>query len=268
MKKTILVVLKEKKIPKAVLVLVILVAMFTLNCLQANGEAGGAYKIEEEVGMHIEIPAGWIVFTKNTPAEDMDVKKYGTYEALMSDMENDGISLFAYHRSKGLILVKVVADCEEFKKIDNLTEVYLRMSDKAKATLEEEIKKEATMEEGKVLGVYFSDETNKKNNYVYINMEYVVGDKKMLTYATVINKKLVTIAHYPVSGNEANEEEKTTLLEILSTVYFDNWQTVEEVKQSIEQEKIINAQRVKIAVVTGMLFSILVLLQYKESRRK
>ncbi len=78
----------------------------------------------------------------------------------------------------------------------------------------------------------------------------------------------MTIAHYPVSGNEANEEEKTTLLEILSTVYFDNWQTVEEVKQSIEQEKIINAQRVKIAVVTGMLFSILVLLQYKESRRK
>ena len=238
-----------------------------LICAPIFAAPGGSYTVEEGVGLHVDIDADWIVFTKQTAEDDGDIAKYGDYQTLMADMEKDGVSLLAYHRTKGVVLIAVDENSEELKKIKNLTDVYVRMSEKEKEALKEEIKQEARQEQGRVVGLYFSDEVNKKNNYVYVHIEYTMGEKKLQSYATVINGKLVSFTHYPLVGSEVSEADKTALLAMLGGAHYDNQPTVEQAAANIVAQKAHNAARLRVgAIAAGLILAMVAL--YRTMHRK
>lgn len=256
----------RKKIRKGMLSALLIVALAAMLSIPAFAAQGGTFQIDEGVGLTVQIPQEWAVFTQDMPKDDAEAQKYGGYEMLMESMRSSGVSLAAWNRANGLIFVRIDTDAEAFKGMNNLTDAYLRMNDKEKEALEEDVKKESAAEQGRVVGMYTSDEVNKKNNYVYVNIEYMKEDKKLTSYATVINEKLVVFTHYPVGAAEPSEEDKAALLSVLSTARYNNQPTAEEVTNTLAQEK---ARRALLAKVgAGISALILVLIVYRLAVRK
>lgn len=222
-----------KKILAVLLAIAIVLCFYT----PVSAAPGGSFRIEEGVGMSVEIPQNWKVYTRNASASDPDVKTYGGYDVLMNDLKEGDIYLVALKGNQAIFSVQIMSDIEEFKGITSLTEEYLRATEAEKKEFIDEVKSGAGSEDGIFLGLHYSDEANKVNNYLYVGFEFEVYGSKMEAQVTLINEKFVMFSMFPVSGSTLSEQDRADFYQILSTVHYDNQLTVEQVMGNAAEKK-------------------------------
>ncbi|MGI6348906.1 MAG: zinc ribbon domain-containing protein [Eubacteriaceae bacterium] len=222
---------------KKILAVLLAIAIVLCFCTPVSAAPGGNFRIEEGVGMSLEVPRDWKVYTRDASASDPDVKTYGGYDVLMNDLKEGDIYLVALKGDQAIFSVQIMSDIEEFKGITSLTEEYLRATEAEKKEFIDEVKSGAGSEDGTFLGLHYSDEANKVNNYLYVGFEFVVYGSKMEAQVTLINEKFVMFSMFPLKGNTLSEQDKADFYQILSTVHYDNQLTVEQVMGNAAEKK-------------------------------
>ncbi len=235
--------------------------------MPVSAAPGGTYRIEEGVGMTLEIPQDWVVFSRDASPSDPDVEGYGGYDVMMKDLQDGEIYLSAIKDGQGFVMLQIMSDIEEFAQIDNLTEEYIRASEAEKKEFIEEIQNSTGNTGGTFTGLHYSDDVNKVNNYLYIGFMFNVYGSEMEAQVTVINGKFVMFSSIPTGGGALTDTEKASFYQILSTVRYDNQLTAEEVMASEEESKT-NGTMILFVVLGIVLLAVIVIVLVLVRKKK
>lgn len=187
-------------------------------CMPVSAAPGGVYRIEE-AGMSVTIPQGWMVFTRNATSSDPDVQRYGGYDVLMQDMKAGNFYLEAVGLDNEALMIILTPENEILKEGGSLTEIYGRSTPESWANQVENLKKGVVSGGIEFLGTHQSDESGKKNNYLYMYVRDTRQGREIYGYATAIAAKMVVISMYRLDDANLTEGNKATLRSILSTVH-------------------------------------------------
>lgn len=168
-------------------------------------------------------------------------------------------------------MLQIIPDTEDFAKIVNMTEEYVRLSEPERKMYINAIKEDAEKNEERIfLGLHNSDEANKINNYLYIVYTIPMEDMDALSFVTIMDGKYILFSLISFNGGAPTEQQKASFYSVLSTVSYDNKLTIEQAAVKVAQERArlrrnlaIGGVGIALLVVAVVLFS----LQRKRSKK-
>ena len=174
--------------------------------------AGNSYKLDE-LGMSIELPQDYVVFTRDIKSNDPNLSAYGlTRDALYSLMVDGCIYLNAWDKDLNYEIIVTMTDSplEDFNLYSDTT-----LTDLASSAEEEYrnygityIKSELYQHsQAKFIKIYISQQSNGSTVYG-------------LEYSTVYNRQAINITLQSYSG-KINSDKEAILKKIVDSVCFD-----------------------------------------------